>query len=74
MVMSIVTGSMPFETYPLRGRSVTHVQDDAVVTDARAMAAAKEAGLPWIRGGLVEYACGVHHGVHGVPAGGAVLP
>jgi choline dehydrogenase-like flavoprotein len=57
---TIVTGAMPYDTYPLRGRSVTHVQDDAIVTDALAMQAAREAGLPWIRGGLVEYAAGGH--------------
>jgi choline dehydrogenase-like flavoprotein len=38
-----------------RGRAVTHVHDDAVVVDDEARAVAKEAGLPWIRGGLVEH-------------------
>lgn len=38
-----------------RGRAVTHVHDDAVVMDDEARAAAKEAGLPWIRGGMVEH-------------------
>jgi choline dehydrogenase-like flavoprotein len=38
-----------------RGRAVTHVHDDAVIVDDAARAAAKDAGLPWIRGGLVEH-------------------
>jgi choline dehydrogenase-like flavoprotein len=38
-----------------RGRSVTHVHDDAMIVDEEARVAAKEAGLPWIRGGLVEH-------------------
>lgn len=38
-----------------RGRAVTHVHDDAVVMDEEARAAAREAGLPWIRGGMVEH-------------------
>ncbi len=38
-----------------RGRAVTHVHDDAVVIDDAARAAAREAGLPWIRGGMVEH-------------------
>jgi choline dehydrogenase-like flavoprotein len=44
--------------HPHKGRSVTHVHDDAVVQDDRSRAAAAEAGLPWIRGGLVEHAGG----------------
>jgi len=38
-----------------KGRAVTHVHDDAVIVDDAARAAAHEAGLPWIRGGLVEH-------------------
>ena len=38
-----------------KGRAVTHVHDDAVIVDDAARAAAREAGLPWIRGGLVEH-------------------
>jgi choline dehydrogenase-like flavoprotein len=44
--------------HPYKGRSVTHVHDDAVVQDDRSRAAAAAAGLPWIRGGLVEHAGG----------------
>ena len=40
---------------------MTHVHDDAMIVDTASRAAAAEAGLPWIRGGLVEH-------------GGAALP
>jgi gluconate 2-dehydrogenase alpha chain len=46
--------------HPHKGRSVTHVHDDAMVQDDASRAAAAEAGLPWIRGGLVEHAGGGH--------------
>jgi len=44
--------------HPFKGRSVTHVHDDAMVQDEGSRAAAAAAGLPWIRGGLVEHAGG----------------
>ena len=44
--------------HPYKGRSVTHVHDDAMVQDERSRAAAAAADLPWIRGGLVEHAGG----------------
>jgi choline dehydrogenase-like flavoprotein len=46
--------------HPYKGRSVTHAHDDAVVQDDASRAAAAAAGLPWIRGGLVEHAGGGH--------------
>ncbi len=46
---------MPFRTYAERGRAVTHVHDDMIVGDAATKAAAVEAGLPWLRGGMVEH-------------------
>ena len=52
---TIVAGSMPFRTYAERGRSVTHVHDDMIVGDGLSQQAAHDAGLPWIRGGLVEH-------------------
>ncbi len=55
---TITAGSMPYRTYGERGRAVTHVHDDMIVGDDRSRAAAAEAGLPWIRGGLVEHSGG----------------
>ncbi len=52
---TIVAGAMPFRTYAERGRAVTHVHDDMIVGDELSRAAASEAGLPWIRGGMVEH-------------------
>jgi gluconate 2-dehydrogenase alpha chain len=49
-------GQLPFRTHGHKGRSVTHVHDDHLVPDAESRAAAREAGLPWFRGGLVEHA------------------
>ncbi len=52
---TIVAGSMPFRTYAERGRAVTHVHDDMIVGDDDTRKAAAEAGLPWLRGGMVEH-------------------
>ncbi|HUC05376.1 MAG TPA: GMC family oxidoreductase [Acidimicrobiales bacterium] len=58
---TIVVGHFPqYDLHPYRGRSVTHVHDDAMVQDDASRAAAKEGGVPWIRGGLVEHAGGGH--------------
>ncbi|MGH9108423.1 MAG: GMC oxidoreductase [Acidimicrobiales bacterium] len=54
-VQTIAVGMLPFELHGERGRSVTHVHDDPVVVDAPARAAAAAAGLPWLRGGMVEH-------------------
>ena len=56
---TIVVGHFPqLRLHPLRGRAVTHVHDDAMIQDDRSRAAAKEAGLPWLRGGMVEHSGG----------------
>jgi choline dehydrogenase-like flavoprotein len=57
---TFVSGVMPFPLHAHRGRSVTHVHDDFVVDDEDATRHAKERGLPWIRGGLVEHGGGGH--------------
>jgi choline dehydrogenase-like flavoprotein len=58
---TIVVGHFPhLNLHPHKGRSVTHLHDDAMVQDEGSRAAAAEAGLPWIRGGLVEHAGGGH--------------
>jgi choline dehydrogenase-like flavoprotein len=44
--------------HPHKGRAVTHVHDDAMVQDEGSRQAAADAGLPWIRGGLVEHSGG----------------
>jgi choline dehydrogenase-like flavoprotein len=58
---TIVVGHFPqLRLHPHKGRSVTHVHDDAMVQDDATRAAAAQGGLPWIRGGLVEHAGGGH--------------
>ncbi len=52
---TIVAGSMPFRTYAERGRAVTHVHDDMITGDDATREAAAAAGLPWLRGGMVEH-------------------
>jgi gluconate 2-dehydrogenase alpha chain len=54
---TIVMGGLRHRVHPHRGRSVTHVHDDHLVADAPSRHAAREAGLPWFRGGMVEH-CG----------------
>jgi len=48
-------GILPERVHGHKGRAVTHLHDDAVIVDDAARAAARAAGLPWIRGGLVEH-------------------
>jgi gluconate 2-dehydrogenase alpha chain len=52
---TFVIGILPERLHGHKGRAVTHVHDDAMIVDDAARAAAAEAGLPWIRGGLVEH-------------------
>ena len=59
-MQTFVFGIMPFRVHGHIGRSVTHVHDDHILVDAAARAAAAEAGLPWIKGGLVEH-CSPSH-------------
>ncbi len=51
-------GIFPEPTGGERGRSVTHLHDDLMVDTPELRAAAKEAGLPWLRGGVVEHGAG----------------
>jgi len=53
-------GIFPFRLHAHRGRSVTHLMDDPIVPDGDATAAAHAAGLPWIRGGIVEHGGASH--------------
>lgn len=41
-----------------RGRSVTHLHDDLVVDSPELRRVAADAGLPWVRGGVVEHGAG----------------
>ncbi len=53
-------GQFPMRIHPHRGRSVTHVHDDHMVPDTASQKAAADAGLPWIKGGMVEHAGPAH--------------
>ena len=53
-------GIMPQRLHAHMGRSVTHLHDDCMLVDDDALDAARAAGLPWIRGGLVEHGGGGH--------------
>jgi choline dehydrogenase-like flavoprotein len=46
---------VPFRVHGHIGRSVTHVHDDHIIVDDLARKAARESGLPWIKGGFVEH-------------------
>jgi choline dehydrogenase-like flavoprotein len=50
-----VLGVFPFRLHAHRGRAVTHLMDDPMIPDAKALAAANDAGLPYFRGGIVEH-------------------
>jgi gluconate 2-dehydrogenase alpha chain len=55
---TFTVGIFPFSVHAERGRSVTHHHDDFIVPGPDEMAAARDAGLPWIRGGTVEHGGG----------------
>ena len=59
-LQTYVMGEMPVRVHGHKGRSVTHVHDDFVVPDPESLAAAREAGLPWFKGGMVEHAGPAH--------------
>ncbi len=59
-LQTYVLGIFPFRLHAYRGRSVTHLMDDPIVPDAEAMQAARDAGLPYFRGGIVEHGGGSH--------------
>jgi len=72
---TMTVGSFPMPLHASRGRCVTGAHDDHIVGNDASAAAARDAGLPWIRGGLVEhggagepvreaqyYGPGTHHG------------
>ncbi|MGZ4796276.1 MAG: GMC family oxidoreductase [Acidimicrobiia bacterium] len=66
-----VLGMFPERLHGHRGRSVTHLMDDPIVPDEEALRAARDAGLPFVRGGIVEHGAAGHpilEGIH-LPAG-----
>ena len=54
-LQTIVLGFFPFRLHAYKGRDVTHLMDDPIVGDADTAAAARAAGLPYLRGGIVEH-------------------
>lgn len=54
-LQTIVLGFFPFRLHAHKGRDVTHLMDDPIVGDPVSEAAAREAGLPYLRGGIVEH-------------------
>ncbi len=43
-----------------RGRSVTHLHDDLMIDTPAMRDVARDAGLPWVRGGTTEHGAGQH--------------
>ena len=54
-LQTIVLGFFPFSLHAQRGRDVTHLMDDPIVGDDATAEAARAAGLPYLRGGIVEH-------------------
>jgi choline dehydrogenase-like flavoprotein len=54
-MQTIVLGYFPFRLHAHKGRDVTHIMDDPIVGDADSAAAAHDAALPFLRGGIVEH-------------------
>jgi gluconate 2-dehydrogenase alpha chain len=54
-LQTIVLGYFPMRLHAYKGRDVTHLMDDPIVGDRDSAAAAREAGLPFLRGGIVEH-------------------
>jgi gluconate 2-dehydrogenase alpha chain len=57
---TMAIGKMPMRMHGHKGRSVTHVHDDLMIPDEESLTAAKAAGLPWFRGGMVEHGGPAH--------------
>ncbi len=55
---TFTVGIFPDATGGERGRSVTHLHDDFMVDTAEMRSVARDAGLPWVRGGVVEHGSG----------------
>ncbi|MGI8663316.1 MAG: GMC family oxidoreductase [Acidimicrobiales bacterium] len=57
---TLSVGIFPFSLHGERGRAVTHLHDDFIVPGPDELAAAHDAGLPWIRGGTTEHGASGH--------------
>ncbi len=57
---TLTFGQFTMRLHAHKGRSVTHLHDDFIVVDDEARAAATAAGLPWLKGGLVEHGGAAH--------------
>lgn len=57
---TFTVGGFGFSLHGDRGRSVTHLHDDFCAPGEDDLAAARAAGLPWIRGGIVEHGGAAH--------------
>ncbi len=55
---TFTVGVFPEPTGGERGRSVTHLHDDFMIDTSELRAVARAAGLPWVRGGVVEHGSG----------------
>jgi choline dehydrogenase-like flavoprotein len=55
---TFTVGIFPQGTGGERGRSVSHLHDDLMIDTPAMRAAAVAAGLPWLRGGVVEHGAG----------------
>jgi len=53
-------GEMTVRVHGHKGRAVTTMHDDHMEPDEASLAAARAAGLPWFKGGMVEH-CGPAH-------------
>ncbi|MCX7621813.1 MAG: GMC family oxidoreductase, partial [Acidimicrobiales bacterium] len=54
-LQTLTVGVFSFPLHGERGRDVTHLHDDHLDPTDDDLAAAREHGLPWIRGGVVEH-------------------
>ena len=63
---TFVVGSFDHRLHGYRGRSVTHLHDDHLVPDADSLQYARERGLPYFRGGIVEHGGGGHPVMEGM--------
>lgn len=55
---TFTVGIFDQDTGAERGRSVTHLHDDLMIDTPELRAVAQAAGLPWVKGGVVEHGSG----------------